>query len=157
MTRLYDALADKTVLEPIAMSAATVLPILLLQKPHQRSKAKEHTSCLTRRLESWLKGDIIELLNEGRTIPNRLIDKQNLAKKEKLEKRCAKLMRVGKIHAAIKLLSSEQDGVGILPLNMTITQGEGDRAWYSTVKEILESKHPAASELLPEAMESNLD
>ena len=81
VTRLYDALAEKTALEPIAMSAAIVLPILLLQKPHQRSKAKEHTSCLTRRLESWLKGDINELLNEGRTIQNRLIDKQNLAKK----------------------------------------------------------------------------
>ena len=47
------AFASASALESIALKAATVFPILLLQKPRRASKAKEHAACLERRLRSW--------------------------------------------------------------------------------------------------------
>ena len=48
--------------------AAVVLPILMLQKPSTKSKAKKHIACLERRLKMWQEGDLSDLLLEGRTI-----------------------------------------------------------------------------------------
>ena len=45
-------------MESIALSAAMVMPALLLQKPHERSKPKEHLKCLERRLLDWKEGNI---------------------------------------------------------------------------------------------------
>ena len=59
-------------MESIAMKAAIVLPILLLQKPSHNSKAKEHSACLERRLKTWQNGDLSDLLLEGRTIQLRI-------------------------------------------------------------------------------------
>ena len=42
---LYKAFATGSSLESIALKAATVMPILLLQKPTQNSKAKNHSAC----------------------------------------------------------------------------------------------------------------
>ena len=44
----------------LALKAAILLPIL--QKPAHRSKAKGHCMCLERRLNTWLEGDLDELL-----------------------------------------------------------------------------------------------
>ena len=52
LSRLYQAYGQASALESVALKAATVLPILLLQKPCKRSKAKEHIRCLERRLTS---------------------------------------------------------------------------------------------------------
>ena len=49
----------------VALKAATVLPILLLQKPSKRSKVREHSHSLQRQLTSWTNGDLKELLKEG--------------------------------------------------------------------------------------------
>ena len=68
LARLFKAFATGSALESIALKAATLLPLLLLQKPTRKSKASDHTTCLERRLCSWLKGDLVELLREGRTI-----------------------------------------------------------------------------------------
>ena len=67
------------------------------------------------------------------------------------------IMLAGRIQAATKLLLSKANGLGILPLNMIVTQGEGDELRNSIVKYILESKHPPSSEMLPGANESNGD
>ena len=57
-------------MEGIALKAAVelVLPILVLQKPSAKSKAKEHSVCLERRLKTWQEGDLCDLRLEGRTI-----------------------------------------------------------------------------------------
>ena len=68
LARLFKAFATGSAMECIALKAAVLLPILLLQKPTRRSKAKVHSSCLERRLNTWLRGDLDELLKEGRTI-----------------------------------------------------------------------------------------
>ena len=68
LATLYRAFATSSAMESIAMKATIVLPILLLQKPSRKSKAKDHSACLERRLSKWHGGDLNDLLLEGRTI-----------------------------------------------------------------------------------------
>ena len=72
LARLYQAYADSSSLECIAMKATTVFPILLLQKPSRTSKSKDHVKHLQRRIKLWLDGDIEALLDEGECIQKRL-------------------------------------------------------------------------------------
>ena len=61
LARMYKALAELSALESIALKAATIMPILLLQKPSKRSKTKDHIRYLQRRLISWKDGNLNEL------------------------------------------------------------------------------------------------
>ena len=72
LARLYKAFASKSAVEGIALKAAIVLPILVLQKPSAKSKAKEHSVCLERRMKTWQEGDLCDLLLEGRTVQQRI-------------------------------------------------------------------------------------
>ena len=72
LARTYKAFAESSALESIALKAATIMPILLLQKPSKRSKTKDHIRCLQRRLISWKDGNLNELLREGKTIQQRI-------------------------------------------------------------------------------------
>ena len=56
----------------VNLKTATVLPILLLQKPSKKSKTKDRIKCLERRLANWSNGDLEELVKEGRTLQHRL-------------------------------------------------------------------------------------
>ena len=56
----------------IAFKAIMIMPNLLLQKPSKNSKAKDNLTTLERRMQSWLKGDLMELLDEGETIQKNL-------------------------------------------------------------------------------------
>ena len=76
---------NKLEMHHIALTAAIVLLALVLQKPSQGSKAKDHEECLSRRLALWKEGEIDTLLREGRMIQKRLTkprrnDPQNKAK-----------------------------------------------------------------------------
>ena len=68
LSRLFQAYAESSALEGVAFKAAMILPALLLQKPHARSRTKEHTKHLERRLNLWKEGDLASLLDEGQTI-----------------------------------------------------------------------------------------
>ena len=46
--QLNGAFTSSSALESVALKTATVFPILVMQKPHKRSKAKEHTVCCYR-------------------------------------------------------------------------------------------------------------
>ena len=72
LARLFQAYADSSSLECIAMKATTAMLILLLQKPSRTSKSKDHSTHLQRRMELWLDGDIQALLDEGKCIQKRL-------------------------------------------------------------------------------------
>jgi len=76
LTRLFNAFALKSNLEAIALKAAMTLPSLMLQKAHAKSKTHEHNSCLRHRLSLWEKGDISNLLKEGRTLQKSLASSQ---------------------------------------------------------------------------------
>ena len=56
----------------IALKVYMVLPSLLLQKPSQNSKAKDHCRKLEERLSLWKEGQMLDLLKEGRLIQERL-------------------------------------------------------------------------------------
>ena len=68
LSHMFRAFADSSALESVAMKAVMVMPALLLQKPHPRSKARDHVSHLERRLQLWGNGKLDELLEEGQTI-----------------------------------------------------------------------------------------
>ena len=68
ITKLFQSYADRSVLESIAIKAAMVMPVLLLQKSHPNSKAKDQKSVLERQLKTWAEGNIDKLITEGRTI-----------------------------------------------------------------------------------------
>ena len=55
-------------MQHLGLKAAIVLLAVALQKPGQRSKAKEHQECLEKRLTLWRNGEIESLLREGRMI-----------------------------------------------------------------------------------------
>ena len=72
LVRLLRTYSDDSAMEGIALKVAMTMPALLLQKPHTRSRAKEHTTHLDRRLHLWRAGKIHELIHEGRTIQQNL-------------------------------------------------------------------------------------
>ena len=68
LSRLYSAYGSASALESVALKAAQVFPILILQKPNRASKIKVHITHLERRLEWWSNGDLDKLVMEGRAI-----------------------------------------------------------------------------------------
>ena len=144
LASLYRAFATSSAMESIAMKAAIVLPILLLQKPSRKSKAKEHSTCLERRLSTWQDGDLNDLLLEGRTIQRRIPALHPADGCARLARSFANLMFQGKTKSAIRLLTEETKG-GVLHLS-DIADGQ------RSVREILVDKHPAGQPVHPEAL-----
>ena len=136
LTRMFQAFADGSALENIAMKTAMIMPALLLQKTHSRSKAKDHTTHLERRLELWKEGNLNELMEEGCTIQHQFNNRnRNLDKTtEQTARIFAKLMMEGKVKAALRLISHENKN-SPLKLGSQISETE-------TVREILMKKHP---------------
>ena len=72
LSRLFQSYSDCSALEGIAFKAAMLMPILLLQKPHFKSRSKEDARELERCLRCWLEGDLDSLLLECRSIQSHL-------------------------------------------------------------------------------------
>jgi len=70
ITRMFRAYADASALESIALKAAMVMPALLLQKPHPKSKVKDHINHLECLLQLWKEKKLME---EGRTIQHQFL------------------------------------------------------------------------------------
>ena len=100
---LFRAYGESSALKSISLCAAKVALILLLQKPHARSKTKDHIKCLERRLAVWKAGDIEALLHEGRTIQGRFRPPltKSIANEEKMTQQFVKFMIQGKVKAAL--------------------------------------------------------
>ena len=121
LTRLLNAFAEVSALEVIALKAAFVMPALLLQKPHKRSKAKEHSSHLERRLGLWNNGSIDALLKEGHTIQKQFSN-INHKSSEDLPRAFAKLLMEGKVKKALNLLSDYSSGGPMCPNEEIMTK-----------------------------------
>ena len=119
---LFQSYAEGSALECIALTAAMILPPLLLQKPCPKSKPREHSKCLERRLKIWKAGDILSLLVEGRTIQSRLpkLHPSN-TNQEHTARAFAKLMFHGRTRAALRLLTEQSVGQ-VLHLDKTVSQ-----------------------------------
>lgn len=155
LTRLFNAFAMESDLEAIAMKAAMILPTLVLQKPHAKSKTHDHISCLRRRLSLWEKGEILNLLKEGRALQKSLISpqppKRNITDNALTARRFSKMMMGGRVRAALKLLSSNSDA-GLLRLDETVDDSSGE-----TVRDVLEDKHPDPQPIHPEVLLGDAD
>ena len=135
--RIFRAYANHSALESIAMKAAMVMPALLLQKPHPRSKAKDHALHLERRLKLWESGKLKELMDEGRTIQHQL-NQNRLKRQEDTERIFAKLMMEGKVRAALRVVTAN-NGNGTLPLDKVV---DPEKNTSETVRDVLLKKHP---------------
>ena len=146
---LFRSYADSSALESIALTAAMVLPQLLLQKPTPKSKAREHSACLERRLQSWKVGDIPSLLHEGRTIQSRLPKtKLTTANQESTARAFAKLMFQGKTKAALRLITEKNVG-NLMHLDSDTIGADGTTC---TVRDALLSKHPTGQPVSTNAL-----
>ena len=123
LSRLYSAFGSTSALDSVALKAAMVLPILLLQKPSRASKTKHHITHLERRLRWWLKGDLDELVREGRAIQQRLPKNGSNKVNLNLARSFSNLMFMGKCKAAVNLLSREEKG-GILHLDNPVNPND---------------------------------
>ena len=79
---------------------------LLLQKPSNRSKTKDHIKCLERRLADWSNGDLEELVKEGRSLQHRLPRNRSARPNINLTWSFAKLTFMGRCKAALDLISN---------------------------------------------------
>ena len=110
--KLFRAFADRTAMQGIALKAAMLMPLLLLQKPHQQSKTKDHVACLTRRLTVWEQGKFSDLISEGQAIQNHLMAHRRHFEltTERLSHTFAKLMVAVRTAFALRLLRESING-----------------------------------------------
>ena len=128
-------------LESIALTAAMVLPQLLLQKPSHNSRVKDHIKCLQRRMSLWDDGDIQALVVEGKAIQQRLRQQRNTDETDRVTRLFAKLMRQGKVKPALRLLVKVQGA----PLSVHDPAGED-----KTVLDVLREKHLTGQDVISE-------
>ena len=128
LARLYQAYAGKSPLECIALKACSVMQSVLLQKPHAKSKTKDHIACLERRLSLWNEGKFKELLSEGKCIQRHLSNStaSNLTTQNEMQKIARgfnRLMLQGKVRQAVNLISNANRR-GLLNTDTLIPVGE---------------------------------
>ena len=140
LARLYRAYAERFALECITQKAVAILPSLLLQKPHAKTKHNEHKDCLELRLKLWKKGDFDTLITEGRILQKSLKRKplhSTIFDSDNPEMLFANRMFDGNVKEALRLLQKNAEG-GILNPDDKITCGNST----VSVLEALKIKHP---------------
>ena len=145
LSRLYSSFADASALECVALMATVVLPILVLQQPHRRSKPKELVACLERRLRAWKAGNLNSLVEEGRAIQHRLPKIRSNQSDSNLARRFANLMFCGKTHAALDLHANNGKS-GVLHIDHVLESGVNAG---QSVKDVLKTKHPKGQNASP--------
>ena len=116
-----------------------------LQKPHAKSKTGEHITCLCRRLVLWERGDIEELLREGKVIQRQLPTSSSRGHADKdTAHKFSNLIMNGKVRNALRLLTPNSNS-GFLSLDQVTAGGQ-------SVKDILQEKHPDANPAHPEVL-----
>ena len=111
---------------------------LMLQKPSAKSKARDHTKYLDKRLKMWNQGEFDALLAENREIQKKLRRSQD-KKKDTREKAFCRLMFLGKVGQAMKFVNSEDDTRGVHSLT-------------EDIKRLLQDKHPKQREVQQEIL-----
>ncbi len=135
LASLFCDYAQESSRECIALKAAFLFPLLMLQKPHRRSKSGEHVSALERRLLLWRDGNFEELLKEGQTLQKKFTNGSRKVTND-IASTFASLMFQGKVKAALRLLNGAKSKAG-QPLSLdTVVESN------ITVKDKLSEKHP---------------
>lgn len=119
LARLFQAYADCSSLESVAIKAITVAQAFLLQKPSHNSKRRDHISHLQRRLKLWENGDIQSLIGEGCCIQKHLCKTPGHSGDEAIACTFSKLMLEGEVQSSLRYLSRNTSG-GVLKLDKLI-------------------------------------
>ena len=105
-----------------AFKAILIMPRLLLQKPSQKSKSREHLKALERCMDLWTSGEILDLLHEEDTIQKNLRPSNIPSTVAEISKKFTREMHKGNVTNAMKQLTDNMQN-GILPLNQkTLSQ-----------------------------------
>ena len=127
ISRLLSLFTLKSPWEPVALSLVQIFIPLMLQKPSQRSKAKENSKYLASRLLNWQQGNLGAILSECREIQKK-VRKLNSSKDFNLSfsfsnslflnlrKIFCQRMLEGKIGQATRLIDNE-NRTGLLPVD----------------------------------------
>ena len=140
ITFLAREYARESHLSESALKILFILPHLLCQRTHEKSRTVEDRKALERRMQLWEKGEVQSLLKEAETLQKRVKKNVGRKKDDDKSKKFASLMKQGKVAKAGRELSSDST-VGTLPLN------------EDTIRE-LKKKHPEAREA-PEGTKFN--
>ena len=138
LTRLIYLFVDKTKWQRIALSLVHIFVPLMLQKPCQRSKARDHAKYLALRLDMWKNGELDKLISEGKEIQKRMLKKKQHANESNTRAFC-RLMFAGKVKQATKFIDSADCVKGVHKIT-------------SEVKQALTAKHPKAEGCSPDAL-----
>ena len=76
LTRPFCLYSEDSAIECLALKATFVFPILVLQKPHRRSKVRDHVNALDQWLKLWNDGLFEDLLKKGNTCVLPLVENQ---------------------------------------------------------------------------------
>ena len=136
MSRLMNERIHESPLKDIAFKAIMVMSGLLLQKPSQKSKSKDHLTSLENRMKLWHAGEIMELLKEAETIQKDVRVSNASSIIAEIPKKFTLEMWKGNINSAMKLLTDHMQN-GILPLN--------DQTLHQ-----IKQKHPHGKDAPPE-------
>ena len=161
MTRLLQAFAEGSAIECIALKASFVVQILLLQKPSQKSKSRDHVTHLKRRPDLWKQGNIPSLVQVGRCIQRHLLSRPRPSDDDAIARNFGKMMEQVKVRSALQYRSRKTTG-GILHLNDMIPTGSpNSEPTLQSIRDVLQDKHPTGnppdpSFLLPSSLDPNL-
>ena len=148
--RLFHAYADASAMECIALKTAMVFPSLILQKPFQELKTKDHVQCIERRMKLWqeFEGEIEKLCKEVRAVQaNQISTRLGNENITPIPRRFAELME-GKVRAANCLLNRDTSKTG-QPLHL---EDNRDIRRQMHSQRGSSSKTPLAQPLLPSAV-----
>ena len=147
LSRLFYLYTESSAMECIALKAAFLLPLLVLQKPHKRSKLREHCKDLERRLVLWKDGRFRELLKEGNTIQRKFkYNRCNMRKSDPL-RLFTRFMFHGKVRSALRVLNENGSMTG-QPLSLSSPLSKQDPS-LGTVRDAVFNKHPDPAPVSP--------
>ena len=152
---LLEAFSKASALESIALKASFVMQILLLQKPSQKSKSRDHVIHLNRRLELWRQGNISSLIQEGKCIQRYLVNRSRPPDDNVIAQNFSKMMEQGKVRSALQYLSRNTTG-GVLSLDDMIPTGPSNsEPELRSTRDVLQDKHPTGTPPDPSSVLTN--
>ena len=130
-TRLLKLFNTRTRWEPLAINILLIFFPMMLQKPSARSKSKDHSRYLLKRLQWWNEGCLEEIMSEAEEIQRRMATTSKKRKEEAKGRGFSRLMMEGKVKQALRLVDADNtiDGVHVIDEEIRAT---------------LEAKHPEA-------------
>ena len=138
LTRILSLFEGNSPWKEFSLQLAVIFLPLMLQRPHSRSRPREHTRFFSSRLKLWQSGDIEALLKEAKAIQAKLLKTPNKRGRNTV-RRFTQLMFEGKISAATRLINSADNTSGV-------------HAPTPEVLELLKGKHPQSEPAKDEAL-----